>query len=265
MQNIKLKLKLSVVIVAYNSEDFIKKCISSLLKNLPDYGEIIVLDNGSEDRTFSILQEFKSQINLIQSDKNLGFGKGNNLAAKKAQGSFLFFLNPDTQINQPLFQDLIKFYEEHPDAGIVAPALVMPDGKIQSSVKNLPTVPGAFREYILGVKNAYSEYVPDNEKPEEVEAVYAAAILIKKDLFEKLHGFDEKYFMYYEDIDLCKRIGILGRKIYYFPSSRISHLVGGTKSKRNKYELNLTSSKLYHGLLGSLLLQIIFRLHQIFS
>ncbi len=255
-----LKINLSVIVISYNSQDFIEKCIKSVLKNLPENSEIIVLDNASNDETVDILKKFGKKIKLIIFDKNLGFGMASNLASKKASGAYLFLLNPDTEIIKPIFDELINFYEKTPDAGIVAPQLDMPDGKIQPSVKKLPTIWGAFKEYILGEKYAYSEYAPKSNAPIEVEMVYGAAWLIKKDLFYKLGGFDEKYFLYYEDVDFCKRIRKLGKRVYYYPVASIKHLVGGTKSEIDKYKLNLESAKKYHGWFKFMLIQLIFRL-----
>lgn len=266
---------ISVIIVAYNSEDFIEKCIKSALKYLPREGEVLVVDNASTDQTAKVLEKFGNKISLIKSEKNLGFAKGNNLAAKQAKGEYLFLLNPDTEITQPVFEKLIQFYnsnkarisssayEETSDAGIVAPKLIMLDGKVQASVKNLPTVIGAFKEYILGIKNSYSEYVPEGDKPKEVGIVYGAAMLVKKDLFEKVKGFDEKYFMYYEDADLCKRIRSLGKKVYYYPGVSIRHIVGGVKTDTDRYKLNYDSFVKYHGHLGSFLLNLIFQVPRI--
>lgn len=252
--------KLSVIIVSYNSGKFIKKCVNSVLKNLPDDGEIIVIDNASTDKTLEILSKCK----VIESKINLGFSKGNNEAVKEAKGEYLFFLNPDTEIpsqagdDKNFFSELINFYEQNPDAGIVGPKLVMENGRVQPSVRKLPSVWGAFQEYILGIKNSYEQYVPEGFKPVEVEMVYGAAMLIKKDLFEKLRGFDEKFFLYYEDADLCKRVRNLGKKIYYFPKVSIKHLVGATKSDLDRSKINWQSAEKYHGLIGATLLRLIF-------
>lgn len=249
----------SVIIVSYNCEKFIGKCVSSVLKNLPENGEVIVLDNDSSDKTYQILEKFLPKIQLIKSDKNLGFAKGNNLAAEKTNGEFIFFLNPDIRIKSPVLEEMIEFYENHADAGIVAPKLIMPNGEVQASVKNLPTIWGAIKEFIFGIRYAYSEYAPKNENPVEVEAVYGAAMLIQKELFEQVGSFDERYFLYYEDIDLCKRIKQLGKKIYYYPKAEIIHLVGATKSTKDRYSLNLESANIYHGKLNTLLLNLILQ------
>lgn len=257
------EVKISVVIVSYNSQGFIEKCINSVLKNLSEKGEVIVLDNGSNDKTVDILKKFGNRIILKLSDKNLGFAKGYNLVAKQAKGEYLFILNPDTEIQRPIFDELIKFYETTVDAGIVVPKLIMPNGQSQAFVRKLPTLWGAVKEYILGITHAYSEYVPEGDKPQVVEMAYGAAWLIKKDLFEELRGFDEKFFLYYEDVDFCKRLKKLSKKVYYYPKVSIKHLVGGTKSEIDKNKLNLESAQKYHGWLGFLILQLIFRLHRL--
>lgn len=249
--------KLSVITVSFNNEDFIERSIKSVLKFLPDNCEYIILDNGSEDDSYRRIKQYP-KVKLIKSDTNLGFSKGNNKAVKEAGGEYLFFLNPDTEINEDVFTPLLNFYESHSATGLVAPKLIMTDGKIQPSVKKLPTIWGAFKEYVLGIKNSYGEYVPEGDEPIEVEAVYGAAFLIKRELFEKLNGFDERYFMYYEDSDLCRRVRKLGKKIFYLPRVNLLHLVGAVKSSANRYQLNLNSSKIYHGALGVFILHLIF-------
>jgi GT2 family glycosyltransferase len=254
---------ISIIIVSYNSESFISKCISSVLKNAPG-SEIIVIDNNSSDNTVKELEKFGSKIKLIKSSENLGFSKGNNKAAKEATKKYLFFLNPDTEMEKSVLEEMVQFYESTVDVGLIAPKLIQSDGKVQESVKRLPSVWGAFQEFILGVKNAYSQYAPASNKPIEVEMVYGAAMLIKKDLFESIQ-FDERYFMYYEDAELCKRVRESGKKIYYYPEVSIKHLVGASKSSQDKYKLNLESSKIYHGQFQAMLLNLIFRLHAVFS
>lgn len=250
--------KLSIISVSYNSEEFIEKFVKSVLKFKPKSSELIILDNGSSDNTVDLLKKFGGQIILIESSENLGFSKGNNRAAKEATGEYLFFLNPDTEVSSNIFDELLDFYEESNDAGIVAPKLVMADGKTQSSVKKVPTVWGAFEEFVLGVRNAYSQYTPKAEEAVEVDVVYGAAILISKEIFDSLGGFDEKYFLYYEDVDLCDRVRNSGKKVYYYPKVFVKHLVGATKSLRNKYQLNSESAKIYHRVLGYYFLQLIF-------
>jgi GT2 family glycosyltransferase len=259
------KNDISFLIVTYNNEKTIERCIKSLLKVLPKDSEIIVFDNASADQTLNKLKNIGNRINLIESKNNLGYGKGNNLAAKSAKCEYIFILNPDTEIKAVDFHKIIEFYESDPKIGLIAPRLMLLTGKVQASVKKMPSVWGAFKEYILGIKYSYSEYYPSGVTPIEVEAAYGAALLIKKSLFEKVGGFDEKYFLYYEDIDLCRKLKKIGKKIFYFPNVEIIHLVGGSKSNQNRYNLNYDSALKYHGFVNTFLLQIIFKVRRLFT
>ncbi len=260
-----LKIKISFLIVTYNNEKSIEKCLTSLIKNLPDRSQIIVVDNSSSDETVNVLKKFGNKIKLFQSNQNLGYGKANNLAQSKATGEYIFILNPDTEIKKPIFDEMMNFYQSDQTIGLVVPKLILPKGEVQASIKKLPTVWGAFKEYILGNKHSYSEYAPDMNTPTQIEAAYGAAMLIKKSLFEKLGGFDERYFLYYEDIDLCRKLKRIGKKIFYFPKAEITHLVGGSATDKNRYTLNYASSRIYHGYLSTFLLQLIFKIHRVLS
>lgn len=254
---------LSVITVTYNNKDNILEYLQSIEKNLPRNSEIIIIDNASNDSTAKILEK-KKNIVFIKSGTNLGFAKACNLAAQKANGEYLFFLNPDTKVFDRSIQKLLDFYEKTPDAGIVAPKIFQDDHHIQPSVRKFPSVFGAIREYYLGVKNVFDAYIPDSEDPIAVETVVGAAMLIRKDLFEKIGGFDEKYFMYYEDIDLCKKVHNLGLKVYYVPDSAIYHKVGGSVSNQ-KSEWIKQSARKYHGVLGEFLLYLVLRFRNIFN
>lgn len=257
-----MQIRVSVISVSFNNSNSIENFISSVQKNISKNDELIIIDNHSSDSTVEKIRKFKN-ITLISSDKNLGFSRGNNLGVKKARGQYLFFLNPDTFLEKPILDELIDFYEDM-DAGLLGPKLTLSNGGIQPSVRNLPTFWRAFQEYILGIKNSYSQYVPVGSQPVEVEAVYGAAMLITKELFEKIKGFDERYFLYYEDIDLCRKIKEVGKKIYYFPDVSVQHIVGGSRSDLNRALVNKKSLYIYHGLIEGLALNLIFlirRLH----
>lgn len=251
-----MPIRVSVISVSYNNEDSIENFISSVQKNISENDELIIVDNHSSDLTVEKISKFKN-VKLVLSDKNLGFSKGNNLGVKAAKGQYLFFLNPDTFLDKPILDELIDFYEDR-NAGLIGPKLTLPNGKIQPSVRNLPTFWGAFQEYILGIKRKFSQYAPEIVYPQEVGAVYGAAMLINKELFEKIKGFDERYFLYYEDIDLCRKIKKVGKKVYYFPGVFIKHAVGGSKSDLDRALINRESLYIYHGLVEGLALNLIF-------
>jgi GT2 family glycosyltransferase len=250
---------LSIITVSYNSQDFIEKYLKSVLKYKPANSEVIVLDNCSSDETARVLEDYQDKITLIRSEENLGFAKGNNKAVNEgASGDYLFFLNPDTELTGDIFPELIKFYESDKNMGLVGTKLILPDGATQQSVKKLPTIWGAFKEYILGIKHAYSQYIPKGDNPQEVDCIYGAAMLIRRELFNNVGGFNEKYFLYYEDVDFCRKIKNIHKKIFYYPLVSIKHLVGAAKSTQDRGVLNQRSAKIYHGTLGLFFLNLIF-------
>ncbi len=273
--------KLSVITVSYNNADHITEFLDGLRKNILNNSEIRIVDSNSTDQTVYKIKKyldhnkkFAEIVTLIESPKNAGFAKGMNLAAKDAAGEYLFLLNPDTLIESDVFSPLIKYEQEHNDIGIIAPQLIMTNGEIQKTLKKEPTIKGLIKEYYLGQKHAYSEYFLEGNEPVEVESVYGAAMLIKTDLFRKLGGFNEKYFLYYEDADLCRKVRSLGKKVIYFPTTNLKHAVGGSKDNirtelptgirtlawfvpikgagRNYYQVK--SRNIYHGLPKSLLM-----------
>lgn len=249
---------LSVVIVTYNSEKYIKKLLDSLDKFIPSSTEVIIVDNKSMDATLEILKSRKD-IRLIQSETNSGFAKGSNRGAKDAKGEYLLFLNPDTDILDNSISILLSFIKSHKKVGLVGPRLNEPSGKTQPSVRNLPTLWGAFSQYYLGVKNKYDDYVPEGADPVEVESLFGAAMMLKKTVFEKIGGFNEKYFMYFEDLELCKAIRNLGLKIYYLPQAKFGHVVGGSISEA-KLKWIADSTDTYHGVIQAFLIHFIIRL-----
>lgn len=254
-------IKLSVIIVTYNNEGSILNCVTSVLKNIPEDSEVIIIDNASTDFTREKLEKILSKnknLIVLDSKKNLGFGKANNKASELAKGEFLFLLNPDTVIPKPIFGEIINFYEDSSNVGIVGVKLIQSDGSVQESVKKQPTFFGAFQEFVMGKKNAYSQFAPNTKEPLEVDVLYGAAMLLKKDLFEKAGGFDEKYFLYYEDVDFCRKVRKLNKKVIYYPKVWIEHLVGGSKTNSNRIKLNQDSARIYHGVFEYFFIQVLF-------
>lgn len=270
----------SIVSVTYNNEKQIKDYLIALKKALPEVSEVIIVDNHSSDHTAELVEKEK-WLKLIKNKSNLGFGSGCNIGAKHSHCEYILFLNPDTVLEYDSLEKLINFAQSHPEAGIIAPRLISKNGIVQESVTRLPSLLGAVKEYIFGQKNAYSQYVPATDTPVEVEAVYGAAMLIKKELFNELGGFDEKYFLYYEDLDLCRKIRSKGLKILYCPDISIVHLVGeSTTSSENlpaglqtlahfiplkrsgSYYYLVQGGYLYHGIfIGFLIKLIIYLAH----
>ena len=226
----------SVIIIAYNSCDFIPACLKSVRDACEGIdSQIIVLDNGSNEPIIPEIKNFFPEVEWIDSKENLGFGKGCNLAEKHATKPYLFFINPDTIISKNAFREMLQFMEEHPDAGTVGCRILNEDGTLQWACRrSFPTIVSAVSKTIglaaLFPKSkmlaSYNMTYADPDEMIEVDAVSGSFFCIRRDVYEKLNGFDEDYFMYGEDLDLCFRTKQMGLKNYYTPVTNILHFKG---------------------------------------
>lgn len=250
------RVEASVIIVNYNTADEIEKCLTSAFSSqLSDHSlEVIVVDNNSSDNSIKVIERF-AQVKLIQNKENLGFAKANNIGARLATGDFLFFLNPDTQVKKDTISNLLEFSKKNLNA-IVSPKILNPDGSIQGSCYNLPTILGAIKEYWLGKKGAYEKFAPVGVQPLKVEAIVGAAMFMPRKIFEKLGGFDERFFLYYEDLDFCRRAAKLKIPVYFLPQAKVIHFLG--RAGGNVEHLK-KSAKIYHGKLKYSSLTLIIR------
>jgi len=231
-------LEVSVIIVNWNSKDFLRQCLTSLAAHCRSVPvEIIVVDGASYDGCAEMLTAEFPSVLFIQSDKNVGFAKANNLGARRAHGHHLLLLNPDTVFQEDSIRLMRDALESLPQAGAVGCTLLNSDGSLQTtSVLTYPTILNQvldseylrrrFRDWkIWGVAALYAE----PPRAAEVEVISGACILVWRELFEKVGGFSEEYFMYSEDIDLCYKIRQTGYPAYYTPTTRLTHL-GGSSS-----------------------------------
>ena len=255
----------SIIVVNYNTCLITKNCIQSILKNTNNLeeGELILIDNASTDGSILEFNNFHNKnIKIISNKTNLGFSGGNNVGAKVAVGKYLFFLNSDTLLVNKDLQKNILYLEGNPQIGILAPRLLNSDKSIQDSCLHDQSILNAIK-YLLGNKQAIGKFSPAHES--KVKYVVGAAILISRTLFISMGGWNEKYFMYYEDLDLCDKVRSKGKQIIYKPDWQIIHLHGqsntdsGQPSKSYKYLVD--SSKKYHGLLKYVLFTLIIKIN----
>lgn len=238
---------LSIIIVNWNTKDLVLKCVESIKAIRPKVSyEIIVVDNASSE----VLPESQDYKLLVNSE-NLGFAKACNIGINAAIGSFVLLLNSDTIVKTNALDDLVTFAKEKDDAGVVGAKLLNIDSTTQGSVTNFPNFSNAIKQYWFGQKKAFELYVPFGEEPREVEAVVGAAFLITPKALKKVGLMNEKYFMYYEDLDYCRRVINKGLKVYYLPKAQIIHYHGASGKKVVKSEFQwrrlIPSSKIYHG------------------
>lgn len=255
-----MKPKLSVIIVTYNSSQHIKDMLLSIEKQTKTPHEIIIVDNNSFDRTIAQIYASRVKVSLLKQKENLGFSKANNLGVKSSIGEYLMFLNPDTLLINSALDQLIGFIKDNKDVGLVAPQLIEDSGKPQPSVRKFPSIIGAIKEYYFCIRNSYEPYVHEEDNPVEVDSVVGAAMLVPRSIYFNAGGFNDKYFMYYEDIELCKKINQLRYRIMYLPYVKVKHSVGASAKTNPKTMHYLKhSARLYHGAVGYYILQLLLR------
>jgi len=260
-------MKLSIIIVTWNTADITIKCVQTIKKYLQGISyEIIVADNASTDDTVARLKK-EAGVIVIENKANLGFGRANNISAASAKGEYLLFLNSDMELIDNKLKDMFDYIKCHPDIGLIGPKFLNVDHSEQGSVFPPQTLFNAFKEFWLG-QQTYSKYVPQSQEPIEVFSLSGGALMIKKSLFEKIGGWDERYFMYYEDLELCRQVKKLGYKVYYYPECRLIHRHGVSGQKLadadNQWRRLIPSSKIYHGIIKHYLLFLITRSGQKF-
>jgi len=189
----------------------------------------------------------------------MGFAKANNQGIDKARGKYILLLNSDTKVKQNSVKKLIDFAESKGDAGVVGARLLNSNGSIQGSVFRFPTIFRALRQYWLGEKRILDKYYPKGDKYGVVESVVMAAFLITPNAAKKVGMLNEKFFMYFEDLDYCKRVNDVGLKVYYLPSALVYHYhgVSGKGRKKLQRERLVASSKIYHGLIKHYLFNLV--------
>ncbi|AWI25912.1 glycosyltransferase family 2 protein [Flavobacterium pallidum] len=236
-------MKLSVIILNYNVRHFLELCVGSVQKAVDGIdAEIIVVDNNSQDDSCDMMKSRFPQIKLIENKENSGFPKGNNIGAAQAKGQYICILNPDTVVAEDTFSKVLAFAEKQQDLGIVGVKLIDGTGNfLPESKRGIPTPWVAFTKifglYKLSPK-AFGKYyamdLPENQTG-EVDILVGAFMLMKRDLYNELHGFDENCFMYADDIDLSYRSLLLQKHNYYFHETAVIHYKGESTVKDGVY------------------------------
>lgn len=232
------KVRLSIIIVNYNTKDLLKQCLKSVIGY-----EIIVVDNASTDGSVEMVEKEFPQVRLVKNKKNLGFAKANNQGLRLVQGEYILFLNSDTVVPKKTIASLLSYLEEHPKVGVVTPRLELRNGKVDLDChRGFPT-PWASFSYFTGLEKLFprskifGQYHQTWKEPEtihEIDACCGAFLLTRKKVLEGVSGFDESYFFYGEDLDLCFRIKQRGWKVVYYPKVKAVHYKGTSSGLRKE-------------------------------
>lgn len=250
----------SIGIVSYNSSAMLDQCLESLYTHAAeDTFEILVVDNASSDNSLEMINAKYPDVILLKNKKNYGFSKAVNAAFRASRGKYFFLLNPDARLVEDIFPGMISFFMEHSDAGIVAPKLVFPDGSLHPSARRLI----GFLGFLMDVFQIHL-YFPGNPIAKKVNYQYwnhastksvgwvvGAAFMTKREVFIQCGLMDERFFMYFEDMDYCKTVSKIGYKTYFCPQFTVvhHHAMGGSDKlpvRRVDYYISLYRYILKH-------------------
>jgi len=219
--------RVSAVVVNWNTRDVLLECLGSLVAVQEDLPiEIVVVDNASADGSADAVRDAFPEVQLLASRRNSGFGTANNRAFRHCRGQYLLLVNPDVRVTAEAVRGLVEFMDERDDAGAAGVQLVYPDERLQNSYDNFPTpLTELVSKHLLRL--LFPARFPSKRKlvtePMPVDVIIGAFLILRAEIVEELGGFDENYFLFVEETDLCRCIRDSGRKIYHVPNLRVYH------------------------------------------
>jgi len=262
-------MDITVIIVSWNVKDFLRRCLESIYRFARDIEfEVFVVDNNSSDGSGAMVKAEFPQVNLIANKENYGFSKANNQALIRSRGRYILFLNPDTELVDNSLKAMAGFMETHPDASAMGCRLIYPDGSLQSSCRHFPSfftdlMENLWLEWIFPRNPFFNYYHMGSWRHDTVRSVdvpYGACLLVRRNTIEDVGLMDERFFMYYDEIDLCYRIKKRGGKIYFTPDIKVLHRLNRSSSQvpsetgRYKYRSKLLYFEKHYGRLAVVVL-----------
>lgn len=223
---------ISIIIVSWNVLALLEKCLASIGRYVDYPHQVIVVDNASTDGTVGALRQKWPNIEVVAQQKNLGFARANNAGRQRARGHYIAFLNPDTELVSEPWRLMIEYIQQHPKTGAIGPEILNPDHRHQQSVRNFPRWSDQVLtllklRHLLKNSRIMRRYLADpgagRKKPMAVDQIMGAAMLFPKKILDHLGGFDEDYWIWFEEVDLCRRVHDAGYEVLYFPNSQIIH------------------------------------------
>lgn len=236
-------MDLSIIIVNYNVKEFLQNLLHSIEKASINFSkEIIVVDNASDDGSVELINNKFPDVKLIENKINLGFGKANNQALMMAEGEFILLINPDAIVSEDTFDKMFLFFNKHPEAGLAGCKILNSDGTLQLACRR--SFPGPWTSFtkVTGLSNLfprsrifarYNLTYLDENNTYEVDAISGSFMMMRKEVYQQVGGFDEQFFMYGEDLDFCYRVQRAGFKVYYVHTTQIIHYKGESTKRSN--------------------------------
>jgi len=226
-------LELTISIVSYNVRWLLAECLDSIVACTKGISyEIVVVDNGSDDGTLEMLRQSYPRVRVIANQRNLGFAAAQNIGLRSGRGRYLYALDSDTYIKADTFTAMVRFMDEHPEAGAAGARLLSPDGTRQYSRRNFPPslwpiiYRGTFLKRILPSSRSVTYYEMSDwvfDVPKEVDWLYGGNIILRRQAIREIGLFDERFFMYFEEVDICRRAWMGHWRVVYDPAARFTH------------------------------------------
>ena len=217
----------SIIILSYNTQELLKQCLTSIFKHIHGIQfEVIIVDNNSHDGSVEMVKKNFPKVLLIENKENAGFAKGANVGAQKARGEYLLFLNSDTTMIDQGVRNMISYMEKYPGVAIVGGNLQNHEGGTSKSFGEFLTLPEVILMLFFdrGRKK-------DRKTVSPVEWVSGGYMLVRAAVFDKIGGFDEHFFMYLEDMELCYRVKKDGLNVVYYPDAKVKHVGQGSSNR----------------------------------
>jgi len=242
--------ELTIVIVSWNVRELLKKCLESIFENRADLAlKIIVVDNASKDQTAEMVRANFPQVKLIVNASNLGFAQANNQGIKESQSDYILVLNPDTEIVDSALPTVLDFMKKNEQIGIVGAKHLNPDKTLQPSVRRFPNLPVLFLIFSKIAKifpnlKTISHYLAkdfDYQKSQPCDQAAGSFLLLRKKMLDQIGLFDEQFFIWFEEVDLCRRAKTAGWGAWYLPTAEIIHRGGQSFSQ----QLTLKNQKIF--------------------
>ncbi|MEN6357248.1 MAG: glycosyltransferase family 2 protein [Armatimonadota bacterium] len=235
-------IDVTVSIVNWNTKDELRDCLNSMLSQDGAVSfEVIVADNASSDGSADMItSEFDGQVTLIRNSVNLGFGAAHNLSIRRSRGRYVLLLNPDCRMLEPdVLAKMVGYMDDNPDIGMLGPKILNPNGSLQFSARHFPTMFAAiFRHTIFGKLSPKNRFVRDylmidfaHDQIADVDWLSGSALMARRETFEQTGLLDERFFMYLEDVDWCKRAHMAGWRVVYYPMVSVSHRIGAASDQ----------------------------------